>query len=155
MEAHDAPYWPAAWTEPQSTSTSTILGLRCASFRSARQAACWQINGRDKVAVVGRCSPRPRPSADPDMAARLRRLQLQLQLQFQLRLQLEYGSFRANDIKKHIMAPLWKVVVVVGCVPGMRFGQKAKGRSTANCCGTLICIVKSSANPAHFAELSA
>lgn len=86
------------------------------------------------------------------MAARLRRLQLQLQ--FQLRLQLEYGSFRANDIKKHIMAPLWKVVVV-GCVPGMRFGQKAKGRSTANCYGTLICIVKSSANPANFAELSA
>lgn len=132
MEAHDAPYWPAAWTEPQSTSTSTILGLRCASFRSARQAACWQINGRDKVAVVGRCSPRPRPSTDPDMAARLRRLQLQLQLQFQLRLQLEYGSFRANDIKKHIMAPLWKVVVVVGCVPAWN-AIRAKSQRAQHC----------------------
>lgn len=140
MEAHDAPYWPAAWTEPQSTSTSTILGLRCASFRSARQAACWQINGRDKVAVVGRCSPRPRPSADPDMAARLRRLQLQLQ--FQLRLQLEYGSFRANDIKKHIMAPLWKVVVVVALCLECDSGKKPKGAALQ----TAVALLSASSN---------
>lgn len=153
VEAHDAPYWPAAWTAVHIDIHHLGSSLRFISFSQA----AWQINGRDKVAVVGRCSPRPRPSTDPDMAARLR-LQLRIQLQLQIQSQLEYGSFRANDIKKHIMAPLWKVVVVViavCCVPGMRFGQKAKGRSTANCCGTLICIVKSSANPAHFAELSA
>lgn len=151
MEAHDAPYWPAAWTAVHIDIHHLGSSLRFISFSQAPR----QINGRDKVAVVGRCSPRPRPSTDPDMAARLR---LQLRLQLQLQSQLEYGSFRANDIKKHIMAPLWKdvvIAIVVCCVPGMRFGQKAKGRSTANCCGTLICNVKSSANPAHFAVLSA
>lgn len=162
----DAPYWPAAWYLHivHIDIHHLCLGswLRFISLFGAWAARLpVQINGRDKVAVAvavavagsaaGRCSP----DSDPDMAARLRlQHRLQSQRQLQLRLRVEYGSFRANDIKKHIMESCCCCCCCF--VPGMRSGQKAKGRSSAkNYFGILICIVKSSANPAHFAELSA
>lgn len=161
MEAHDAPYWPAAWTAWQSPHRHPPSWVFAALHfvRPGRQPAGRLMGAIRSLSLVGVA-----PDRDP----------AQTRTWLQGFSDSSSNSSSNSDTNSNMVAfaltilknTSWHhygksllflllLLLFAVCLPGMRFGQKAKGRSTANCCGILICIVKSSANPAHFAELSA